>query len=421
MMNKTQEAMNKIFEIKHPALSKEVPIGYKRTEIGVIPEEWSFLHLGTICDVRDGTHESPRFYSEGVPFITSKNIVNGSLDLENISYISEQDADEINKRSKVDVNDILMSMIGTIGSAVLIDFEPDFCIKNVALIKPQEILPTYLIHLIASPLFQNYLTDSLDGGIQKFVALGTLRRLNIPFPPSSEQRAIAEALSDVDGLLAALEALITKKRAVKQAAMQQLLTGKTRLPGFSGKWETKSFDEVFKRLNAKAHHIQTSEYSTHGLHPVIDQGQAPIVAFSDQTDKLFECLTGGVIVFGDHTRIVKFININFLIGADGTQLLAMQKHHAVTKFFFYQLLTKDIPNTGYNRHFKFLQDLTFEVPTSAEQKAIASVLSDMDAEIAALEKRRDKARAIKQGMMQQLLTGRVRLVKSTRTKEASAC
>ena len=118
-----------------------------------------------------------------------------------------------------------------------------------------------------------------------------------------------------------------------------------------------------------------------------------------------------MIVFGDHTRIVKFVDVDFLIGADGTQLLAM-KGNDVTKFLYYQLSTKDIPDTGYNRHFKFLRDLTFKIPRSDEQQAIASVLSDMDAEITALEQRRDKTRAIKQGMMQQLLTGRVRLSES---------
>ena len=115
-----------------------------------------------------------------------------------------------------------------------------------------------------------------------------------------------------------------------------------------------------------------------------------------------------MIVFGDHTRIFKFVDVDFLIGADGTQLLAM-KSDDMTKFFYYQLLTKDIPNTGYNRHFKFLKELTFKTPKLDEQHSIATVLSDMDAEISALEQRRDKTIAIKQGMMQQLLTGKVRL------------
>ena len=285
---------------------------------------------------------------------------------------------------------------------------------NQALLKlttDQEVVcDRYFYILFGWDEFQMRIIDSTQGGAMKnLVGMDVFRTTPVVLPPLSEQRAIAEALSDVDGLLAALEALIAKKRAIKQAAMQQLLTGKSRLPGFSGAWETKGFGEVFKRLNGKAHQIQTSEYSTHGLHPVIDQGQDYVVAFSDRTDKLFECLNGGVIVFGDHTRIVKFIDVNFLIGADGVQLLTMQAD-GVTKFFFYQLLTKDIPNTGYNRHFKFLRGFTFEVPTLSEQKAIAAVLSDIAAEIAALERRRAKTRAVKQSMMQQLLTGRVRLV-----------
>ena len=180
------------------------------------------------------------------------------------------------------------------------------------------------------------------------------------------------------------------------------------LPDLDGEWETRPFGELFKRLNVKAHQIKTSEYQTQGLHPVIDQGQSPIVSFSDQTDKLFKTPTGGVIVFGDHTRIVKFVDMDFLVGADGTQLLAM-KGNNVAKFFFYQFLIKKIPDTGYNRHFKFLNDLTFKVPPLAEQRAIAEVLSDVDGLIQSLDALIAKKRVIKQAAMQQLLTGKTRL------------
>ena len=177
---------------------------------------------------------------------------------------------------------------------------------------------------------------------------------------------------------------------------------------FSGKWETKRFEKLFRRLNGNFHKIQASEYSVNGLHPVIDQGQGAIVGYSDQTEKLFKCPPDGVIVFGDHTRIFKFVDVDFLIGADGTQLLAMKKDD-MTKFFYYQLLTKDIPNTGYNRHFKFLKELTFKTPKLDEQRAIAEVLSDVDGLINALDALIAKKRAIKQATMQQLLTGKTRL------------
>lgn len=202
---------------------------YTHSETGLMPEEWDIKNLGSICDVRDGTHESPKFLKQGIPFITSKNIIDGHLDLENVSYISEHDATEFNKRSKVDRNDILMSMIGTIGSAVLVDQEPSFCIKNVALIKPKKVNPFFLIQLVNSTLFQQYLSNNLDGGIQKFIALGTLRELTIPFPGFEEQTAIATILSDMDAEIAALETRRDKSKDLKQGMMQELLTGRIRL------------------------------------------------------------------------------------------------------------------------------------------------------------------------------------------------
>ena len=406
----------------------DLPIGYKRNDIGVIPQDWRVETISSVADVKTGPfgsalHERD-YVDDGTPIITVEHLSEHGIIHHNLPMISDADRSRL-KSYGLRVGDIVFSRVGSIDRNALVRNKEDGWLFSGRLLRVRTLdnttYPPYLSYHFHSEPFKRRVRGVAVGQTMASLNTQILKAVCVVLPTTPEQRAIAEALSDVDGLLAALEALIAKKRAVKQAAMQQLLTGKTRLPGFSGKWETKSFEEVFKRLNAKTHHIQTSEYSTHGLHPVIDQGQAPIVAFSDRTDKLFECLTGGVIIFGDHTRIVKFINMNFLIGADGTQLLAMQRHHAVTKFFFYQLLTKDIPNTGYNRHFKFLQDLTFEVPTSAEQKAIASVLSDMDAEIAALERRRDKTRAIKHGMMQQLLTGRVRLVKPTLIKKALAC
>lgn len=177
---------------------------------------------------------------------------------------------------------------------------------------------------------------------------------------------------------------------------------------FRGAWEIKRFEEVFQRLNGKLHQVPASEYNEHGLHPVIDQGQHFIVAFSNRTDKLFKCPADGVIVFGDHTRTVKYATMDFLIGADGTQLLATQGSN-VTQFFFYQLLAKEIPDTGYNRHFKFLKEATWAVPTLAEQRAIAEVLSDVDSLLDALDALIAKKRAVKHAAMQQLLTGATRL------------
>ena len=190
---------------------------------------WEARALEDVCDVRDGTHDSPRPKAKGVPLITSKNILNNQLNFEDISYISTDDALEINKRSKVHKGDILMSMIGTLGNVALVTSEPNFCIKNVALIKPKKVSPIFLYHWMVGDIFQHTLLDSLDGGIQKFISLGNLRKLNIKVPSSDEQKELAALLTDMDLEITALETKLEKTRKIKQGMMQQLLTGKIRL------------------------------------------------------------------------------------------------------------------------------------------------------------------------------------------------
>jgi type I restriction enzyme S subunit len=407
-----------------------IPPGYKQTEVGVIPEEWGIRPLGLICDVRDGTHESPRFFKDGVPFVTSKNIVNGRLDLENVSFISKSDAAEFDKRSKVDRNDILLSMIGTIGSAVLVDFYPAFCIKNVALIKPRKVDPTYLIRLINAPVFQKYLADNLDGGIQKFISLGKLRQLAIPLPDETEQRAIAEALSDVDGLLGGLDRLIAKKRDLKQAAMQQLLTGQTRLPGFHGEW-------VVKRLDSLAD-IRSGGTPSTG-EPRFWDGDVPWCTPTDIT------ALNGHKYLGETARTITQLGLKAssaemipahsvvmtsraTIGECAINVVPVSTNQGFKNFvpfgttdvdFLYYLLGTQkqgfISLCGGSTFLEIgktqLAAYKVRLPsTKAEQTAIAEVLTDMDAELAALEQRREKTRALKQAMMQELLTGRTRLV-----------
>jgi type I restriction enzyme S subunit len=406
--------------------TENVPPGYKQTEVGVIPKDWAIQALDTLCDVRDGTHESPQFVSAGIPLVTSKNITTGHIDLDDVSYISEQDAELINRRSKVDVNDILMSMIGTIGSGVLIEFEPNFCIKNVALIKPRYVLPIFLIQLIKSPQFQAYVHDSLDGGIQKFVSLGKLRKLNIPSPSSTEQRAIATALSDVDTLIDVLDRLIAKKRDIKQATMQQLLTGETRLPGFEGEWETKRLGEVGKIVTGGTPPtLQKCFWG--GIHPWItptdissgrDVNESPRLLTEEGLKLIGELPPDTVLV-----TCIASIGKNAILrkrGGCNQQINAIIPDQSHCSEFIYYLIENNksrlIGRAGITATRILSKEnfamLGFAFPSIKEQTAIATVLSDMDAEIEALERGREKTKQVKQGMMQELLTGRTRLVPS---------
>ena len=184
---------------------------------------WKVNELGSVSDVRDGTHDSPSFFPTGRPLVTSKNLwSDGTLDLENVSLISEEDYAQINKRSKVSIGDILFGMIGTIGNPVLVKSE-GFAIKNVALIKEAGALSnSFLVQLLQSGYVAAIFAVLNTGNSQKFIALGKIRGLPVPLPSLSEQQHIADCLTSIDDLItAAIQALETLKTH-KKGLMQQL-------------------------------------------------------------------------------------------------------------------------------------------------------------------------------------------------------
>jgi type I restriction enzyme S subunit len=185
--------------------------------------EWVENELGKICDVRDGTHDSPKYVSDGYPLITSKNLLeNGAMDFENVSYLTQEDYDKINQRSKVDVGDILFGMIGTIGNPVIVKRD-GFAIKNVALIKTKGLLEQeYLIQLLKSNYIDIQFQKANAGGILKFIALGMIRKLIIPTPKKEEQQKIASCLSALDELIMAQAEKIEQLKMHKKGLMQGL-------------------------------------------------------------------------------------------------------------------------------------------------------------------------------------------------------
>ena len=163
-----------------------------------IPESWAWVRLGFACDVRDGTHDTPKYYPQGIPLITSKNLDNGKLDFENVQYISEEDYLEISTRSKVDVGDILYAMIGSIGNPVLVVDDRKFGIKNVALFKllknaglNGDFLYWYLYYA------QERIKSEASGGVQVFVSLQYLRKYLLPLPPLAEQKRIVAKVEEL--------------------------------------------------------------------------------------------------------------------------------------------------------------------------------------------------------------------------------
>ena len=165
------------------------------------PCGWEKELLGTICDVRDGTHDSPQYFDIGFPLVTSKNVTGGIIDLTDCSLICEKDYKKINERSKVDMGDIIMPMIGTVGKPVIVDIEPNFAIKNVSLIKfksDSRVLNIYIRALLQSDYFDDAVLSKVRGGTQKFISLGDIRKLEILVPPLELQEQFAAFVEQVD-------------------------------------------------------------------------------------------------------------------------------------------------------------------------------------------------------------------------------
>lgn len=188
------------------------------------PYSWDKDYLGMVCDVRDGTHDSPKYFETGYPLVTSKNVTSGRIDLSDCSFISKTDYNKINERSKVDTGDIIMPMIGTVGNPVIVDIEPNFAIKNVALIKfkpTSKVLNTYIQALLQSDYFDDAVLSKVRGGTQKFISLGDIRNLDILVPPIDLQEQFAAFVKQVNKLKLTIQRSCDRLEVLKKALMQE--------------------------------------------------------------------------------------------------------------------------------------------------------------------------------------------------------
>jgi type I restriction enzyme S subunit len=386
----------------------EVRPGYKRTEIGVIPEDWEVRKLQDLCcSITDGTHYTPKYVREGIPFYSVENVTANNFT--DTKFISPEEHGKLIKRCKPEKGDILLTRIGSLGDTKLIDWDVEASIYvSLALLKPSDdIHASFLYGYTKSPQFvRDVERRSLLNAAPKKINMGNVGDIPIPFPPLPEQRAIAEVLSDGDALIAALDRLIAKKRAIKQGAMQQLLTGQTRLPSFSGPWEVKKIGDIAPLQ--RGFDLPTSHLEK-GVYPVVYSNGIQNY-HSTAKAKAPGVVTGRSGTIGN----VTYVEQDYW--PHNTSLWVTDFKGNDPKFIYYLYTFVGLERFGtgsgvptLNRNDVHAHEVSIP-PSNGEQQAIVAILSDMDAEIAALEARRDKTRALKQGMMQELLTGKTRLV-----------
>ncbi len=416
--------------MKSPS-TRSIPAGYKQTEVGVIPEEWDVKPFGELFAFRNGVNADKESYGQGVRFInvlepiTYSHIhgpeITGQVTLPEsmvASYAVKRGDVLFNRTSETQEEVGLAAAFLGLGRVVF----GGFVIRG----RPTDgtLDANYSGYALRAPCIRSQIIPMGQGAIRANVGQSNLRLVVAPVPPLPEQRAIAAALSDVDALLGALDRLIAKKRDLKQAAVQQLLTGQTRLPGFHGEWEVKRVAQFGQVVTGGTPRTDVREFWGEGY---------PWVTPTDITDRrdMFESersLTqlGLTTIRGLPANTVLVtciasIGKNAILKSAGgcnQQINAVIPNafsHAEFLYYLfdaskrYLLANAGTTATSIVSKAAFAQ-LEFRVPSLPEQTAIATALTEMDAELAVLEQRREKTRALKQGMMQELLTGKTRLV-----------
>jgi type I restriction enzyme S subunit len=403
----------------------EVPVGYKRSEVGIVPIEWEERQFNDIVfDFRGGAPLTPNdFKDDGIKVLPKGGVTRGGIlviEKDKIQYCSSQYA-ENHKTNFVDntytiivLRDLVPSG-PNIGLMVKIDSNDNFILaQGVYGFKAKDELVSshFLIHLSNGTEYRKLMNNIMVGSTQVHITNTTFLKLQIPLPPHPEQQAIASALSGVDALITALEQLIIKKRNIKQGAMQQLLTGKKRLTGFGGAWEVKKLGEIFKITAGGDFKEQFSSNDEDERHryPIYSNSisNKGLYGFSSyfvyDTNSITVTARGTLGVANLRNR--KFVAIG--------RVLVLQPEYPVDCFFISEFINNRIDfvveSTGVPQ-LTAPQISLYEIslPSLSEQQAIAQILSDMDTELEALEQKRNKYKAIKQGMMQELLTGKRRL------------
>ncbi|WP_396643565.1 restriction endonuclease subunit S [Methylomonas sp. 2B] len=408
--------------------------GYKMTEVGVIPEDWASSPLGKHASFRTGPfgsalHKSD-YANDGIPVINPMHIINGKIEPTRTMTITEQAAKNLSE-FRLKPGEIVIGRRGDMGRCAVVQENQSgwLCGTGSMIIRPLNTDAEFLQRVLSSPRAISAIEDSSVGTTMVNLNQGTLAGLKIQFPPLPEQKAIAAALSDVDALLDGLERLIAKKRDLKQAAMQQLLTGQTRLPGFSGEWEIKRLGDLAKFYKGKG--LPKSALTPFGSEPCIHYGELftqygetirETISRTDKNTGDFRSVANDVLMpTSDVTPrglakascvVIDEVVLGgdiLVIRTDPAQVCGTFLSHVIRREED-QVLRLVTGTTVFHLYGTDMKKFVLKLPLLAEQQAIVEVLADMDAELAVLEARRDKTRALKQGMMQELLTGKTRLL-----------
>lgn len=419
----------------------EMKKGFKQTEFGTIPNDWKEVNLGksSVLKARIGWQglTTAEYLKTGDYFlITGTDFKNGYIDWDNCVYVERIRYDQ-DKNIQIKVEDVLVTKDGTIGKVAYVDKLPMKTTLNsgVFVIRPINNFynTRYFYFVLRSRHFKEFLGKLTAGSTISHLYQKDFVHYSFPLPPTlAEQKAIATALSDVDDLISSLDALIAKKKAIKQGAMKQLLTppskGGKRLDGFDGEWVKVRLGNVADFYKGKG--LPKSEIEVGAKYPCVHYGElftkyneviSEIRSKTNYTENTFRSKINDVLMPTSDVTPNGLATASAIFEDDvilgGDVLVIRPDGDLLGSFLSFQIsinkpqiMSLVSGTTVFHLYGSDMEKFKFYKPSSDEQKAIVQILSDMDNELEELATKKEKYEHIKQGMMQELLTGKTRLV-----------
>ena len=378
---------------------------------------WDKVKLADCClSISDGDHQPPPKAVSGVPFVTIANInKSNQFDFSDTMFVPKDYYDRLDLKRKAQVGDILYSVVGSFGIPVLIKEERPFVFqRHIAILRPNErINSAFLYYTMLSRDFYAKADAAAIGAAQRTVSLTSLRGMEIELPPLKVQEAIASKLSVYDNLIENNQKQIKLLEEAARRLYKEWFVN-FRFPGYEDTpivdgvpegWERLPVGELIEKI-PRTTQIMASEYGKEGPIPIIDQSREFIAGYKDNHASLVN-VGKPVIVFGDHTRILKYIQFPFAKGADGTQLIVSNTDRMPQSLFYCSLVGVDLSNYHYARHFKYLKAEELLVPTQVISEAFDHFVSPMFSKIQRLRDINKAATNARDRLLPKLISGEI--------------
>ena len=375
--------------------------------------EWGRKLFNNIVDIIDGDRgvnypkSNDFFNDEYCLFLSAKNVTKNGFIFNETQFITKE-RDALLRKGKLSRGDIVLTTRGTVGQFAF--YSDDVLYDNIRINSGMVLLRNNNDNLLNSYFFKACKSFQISRQI-KIVAFGSaqpqltvkeINKIKISLPAKPEQQKIAAFLTAVDSKIEQLSKKQELLGEYKKGLMQQIFSQAIRFKADDGSdfpdWEEKKLRNVLSSVSTRPYQIKSADILEFGSHKVVDQGQKELAGYTNEKDKLLT--NDGVIVYGDHTTIVKFINYDFVVGADGVKLLTSDSNNI--KYLYFNLLFNNVGPEGYKRHFSILKNVVLQIPSLPEQNKIANFLSSIDSKIEQVGKQLDESKQFKKALLQQM-------------------